>query len=99
MPTKNVIPTQPNTAAALSTSSANKTNGGTTVAPHSADDVALSASGFSADLFSGVYENSDTFVRMATALSGFRDRVQLKKGTAFSSVPPVTPPATSLTGL
>ena len=44
--------------------------GGVPVAPHSADDVPLMASGRGAVLFSGVYENSDLIVRLGAALSG-----------------------------
>lgn len=58
MPTRNVI------------GGANKTNGNTSIAPHSGDDVPLSASGVGASLFGGVMENTDVHVRIAAALSG-----------------------------
>ncbi|UFP93407.1 alkaline phosphatase [Gloeobacter morelensis] len=46
-----------------------KDSGNVGVAPHSGEDVPLSASGPFAFLFGGTYENSDVFVRLARALS------------------------------
>jgi len=51
-----------------------KNNGNTGVAPHSGDDVVLSASGPGNNLFGGTFENSDTFERLAAALSGRGNR-------------------------
>ncbi len=99
MPSASIFPTQPNPGAALSTSSANKTNGNTTVAPHSGDDVPLSASGPGADLFAGVYENTDVHVRIANALSGKVSRRNLKyTSSSFAGVPNTSPAGTNLTG-
>lgn len=98
MPTRNVIPAQPAIGAPLSTSSASKTSGSISVAPHSGEDVPLSASGPGSDLFSGVYDNTDVHVRIASALSGRLNRRSLKLGSSFSSVPSTTPAGTNLTG-
>ncbi len=56
MPTRSVSPVQ-------------KNNGNTSVAPHTAEDVPISVSGPNSSLFIGTYDNTDVFVRMATALS------------------------------
>jgi alkaline phosphatase len=61
MPTANVPPIS-------------KDEGNIGVAPHSADDVVLSASGPGSSLFGGTFENSDTFERLAAALSGRGNR-------------------------
>ncbi|MBC7879804.1 MAG: alkaline phosphatase [Anaerolineae bacterium] len=98
MPTRNTVPTQPATGAALSTSSANKTSGSVGVAPHSGEDVPLSASGPGADLFAGVYDNTDVHVRIANALSGKTSRRSLNQGSRYTGVPFTTPAGTSLTG-
>lgn len=87
MPTRNVA------------GSASKTGGNTGVAPHSADDVPLSASGPGADLFGGVYENADVHVRIAAALGGVNQRRNLDRGTEFTRVPPAIPHASNLQGL
>jgi alkaline phosphatase len=87
MPTRNVV------------GSASKTGGNTGVAPHSADDVPLSASGPGADLFGGVYENADVHVRIAAALGGVNHRRNLDRGTEFTRVPPAIPHASNLQGL
>jgi alkaline phosphatase len=90
MPTRNIV------ATTLNASSANKTNGNTIVAPHSGDDVPLSASGPGSDLFSGVYDNTDVHVRIANAISGKTSRRSLNQGSGFTGVPTATPPASSL---
>jgi alkaline phosphatase len=87
MPTRNVL------------GSASKTGGNTGVAPHSADDVPLSASGPGADLFGGVYENADVHVRISAALGGMNHRRDLDRGTEFTRVPPAIPNASNLQGL
>ncbi len=92
MPTRNI------TGATLSASSANKTNGNTGVAPHSGDDVPLSASGPGSDLFAGLYDNTDVHVRIANAISGKTSRRSLNLGSGFTGVPTTTPAGTSLTG-
>jgi len=86
MPTKNV------------TGSLNKTNGNTTVAPHSGDDVPLSASGPGSDLFGGTYDNTDVSVRIAAALSGKTTRSQILNQSPYTNVPFLQPTGTSLTG-
>jgi alkaline phosphatase len=90
MPTRNI------TGLTLNASSANKTNGNTGVAPHSGDDVPLSASGPGSDLFSGLYDNTDVHVRIANAISGKTSRRSLNQGSGFTGVPTATPPASSL---
>ena len=71
---------------------ANHTNGNTTVAPHSGDDVPLSAQGRGARLFSGVLENTDVHVRLAAAVLGL-------EGTDVDTlVPNVAPPPVALKG-
>ena len=87
MPTKNVV------------GSASKTGGNTGVAPHSGDDVPLSASGPGADLFGGVYENADVHVRIAATLGGVTQRWNLNRGTEFTRVPATFPHASNLQGL
>ncbi|MGA7954903.1 MAG: alkaline phosphatase [Gloeobacterales cyanobacterium] len=57
MPTRNVSPIS-------------KDEGNIAIAPHAGDDVVLSASGPGNNLFGGTFENSDTFERLAAALSG-----------------------------
>ncbi|WP_218082105.1 alkaline phosphatase [Anthocerotibacter panamensis] len=94
LPTRNVV----QGPSPLSASSANKTNGNTGVAPHSGEDVPLSASGPGADLFAGVYENTDVHVRIASALSGRTSRRSLNLGTPFTGVPNATPPGSNLSG-
>lgn len=64
-----------------------KDNGNTSVAPHSGEDVPLSASGPTSQLFGGTYENTDVFVRMAGALSGVGSR------KALSVIVPTARPA------
>jgi alkaline phosphatase len=87
MPTRNVA------------GSANKTEASVNVAPHTGEDVPLSASGQAADLFGGVYENSDVHVRLAAALRGERRRGRLDKDSPYTYVPQVTPAGASLSGL
>jgi len=65
MPTSNIPPSS-------------KDEGNIGVAPHSADDVVLSASGPGSSLFGGTFENSDTFERLAAALSGRGNREELE---------------------
>jgi len=98
MPTRNVLPSQPNPGAALTTASANKTNGNTGVAPHSGEDVPISASGPGADLFAGTYDNTDVHVRIGFALSGKLSRRNLNLGSPYTGVPTTTPAGTNLTG-
>ncbi len=71
---------------------ANHTNGNTTVAPHSGDDVPLSAQGRGARLFSGVLENTDVHVRLAAAVLG------LEGADVDTLVPNVAPPPVALKG-
>jgi len=87
MPTRNV------------TSSANKTENSVSIAPHSGDDVPLSASGAGAALFGGVYENADVQIRIAAAIGGAKSRKDLRKGTEYTGVPSTKPPGTALKGL
>jgi len=77
---------------------ANKTEGNVKIAPHSADDVPLSASGRGAELFGGVYENAEVQVRIAAALRGQTRRSQLQLGSAYAGVPTATPAAKFLRG-
>ena len=49
---------------------ANKTSGAVDIAPHSADDVLVSAQGAGAGHFAGVYENAAINQRLARALGG-----------------------------
>lgn len=49
---------------------ANKTSGAVDVAPHSGDDVLVSAEGAGAHHFSGYYENTEILPRLARALGG-----------------------------
>lgn len=76
-----------------------KTEGNISIAPHSGDDVPLSASGRGAAMFGGVYENSELQVRMAAALRGATSRKQLKLGTDYPGVPAATPSAKYVGGL
>ncbi len=55
-----------------------KDEGNVGVAPHTADDVVLSASGPGSNLFGGTFENSDTLVRLAAALSGRGNKEERK---------------------
>ncbi len=87
MPTQNVA------------GSANKTEASVPVAPHTGEDVPLSASGQAADLFGGVYENTDVHIRFAAALRGERRRAALDKDSPYTYVPPASPAGTSLSGL
>ena len=77
---------------------ANKTEGSVNIAPHSGDDVPLSASGAGADLFGGVFENTDVHVRIAAAIAGAKVRRDLKKGSDYSAVPAVQPAGSALKG-
>ncbi|HXC40244.1 MAG TPA: alkaline phosphatase [Burkholderiales bacterium] len=87
MPTRNVA------------GSANKTENSVSIAPHSGDDVPLSASGAGAGLFGGVYENADVHVRIAAAIGGAKSRKDLRKGSEYTNVPAIKPPGTALKGL
>ena len=78
---------------------ANKTERSVTVAPHSGDDVVLSASGAGSALFAGSYENSDVHVRISAALAGVKDRRALDRGTPYANVPKATPDGKFLRGL
>ncbi|MBV8030574.1 MAG: alkaline phosphatase, partial [Betaproteobacteria bacterium] len=49
---------------------ANKTSGAVEIAPHTADDVLVSAQGAGANHFAGIYENADIATRLARALGG-----------------------------
>jgi alkaline phosphatase len=49
---------------------ANKTSGAVDVAPHSGDDVLVSAEGAGAQYFSGYYENTEILPRLTRALGG-----------------------------
>jgi len=72
MPTRNVSPIS-------------KNNGNTSVAPHSGEDVPLSASGPNSAFFSGTYENSDVLPLLVNALS------KNSAAAAPTSKPSVTP--------
>ncbi|WP_287130182.1 alkaline phosphatase [Candidatus Cyanaurora vandensis] len=98
MPTRNVLPAQPAPGAPISSASANKTNGNTGVAPHSGEDVPLSASGPGAGLFAGSYENTDVHIRLGQALSGKATLSSLKQGSPFLAVPNVKPDASAVKG-
>ena len=78
---------------------ANKTEGNVSIAPHSGDDVLLSASGRGAGLFGGSYENSELQVRIAAALRGASRREQLKLGSDYPGVPANSPSADHVGGL
>ena len=78
---------------------ANKTEGHVSIAPHSGDDVLLSASGRGAGLFGGSYENSELQVRIAAALRGASRREQLKLGSDYPGVPANSPSADHVGGL
>jgi len=78
---------------------ANETEDNVRVAPHSADDVPLSAGGPGAELFSGVYDNADVHPRLGAALSGATQRRELDRGGEVLGVPATEPPASSLKGL
>lgn len=58
VPTRNVV------------GGANKTGGAISIAPHSGDDVLVSADGAGATNFAGIYENTSINVRLARALGG-----------------------------
>ncbi|MEO8601294.1 MAG: alkaline phosphatase [bacterium] len=77
--------------------SANKTEGNVIAAPHSGDDVPLSASGRGAELFGGVYENADVTARIALALAGAERRPRRQPGSTFAV--PATAPRHGLAGL
>lgn len=79
--------------------SANKTGGDVSIAPHTGDDVPLSASGAGADLFGGVYENADVHVRIAAAIAGAKQRRELQRGSGYSAVPASKPSGAALKGL
>jgi alkaline phosphatase len=49
---------------------ANKTSGAVDIAPHTADDVLVSAQGAGASHFAGFYENTGINVRLARAIGG-----------------------------
>ena len=49
---------------------ANKTGGAVNIAPHTSDDVLVSAQGAGAGQFSGYYENTSISVRLARAMGG-----------------------------
>jgi len=51
----------------------------TTVANHTADDVAIAAEGPGSTLFNGTIDNIQVFQRMAAAISGVRDRNALSQ--------------------
>ena len=76
-----------------------KTEGNISIAPHSGDDVPLSASGRGAGLFGGVYENSGLQVRIAAALRGSSRRKQLKLGSDYPGVPSASPSTKYVEGL
>ena len=76
-----------------------KTEGNVSIAPHSGDDVPLSASGRGAGLFGGVYENSELQVRVAAALRGASSRKQLRQGSDYPGVPAAAPEAKYVEGL
>ena len=78
--------------------SANKTESSVNVAPHSGDDVILSAAGTGAALFAGSYENADVHVRIAAALGGATERRALDRGTGFAGVPKQAPDGRLLKG-
>lgn len=61
---------------------ANKTGGGVDIAPHSGDDVLVSAQGAGAGNFAGFYENSTISVRMSRALGGASVQGTAGPGTA-----------------
>ena len=67
MPTRNVI------------GGANRTSGAVEIAPHSADDVQVSAQGAGAANFAGIYENAAINQRLARAMGG--SATQGKAGT------------------
>lgn len=87
MPTRNTL------------TGANKTQGNVKIAPHSGDDVPVSASGRGAALFGGVYENSEMQVRLAAALRGETRRAQMEQGSAYPGVPAAAPAAKYFKGL
>ncbi|AGY56495.1 alkaline phosphatase [Gloeobacter kilaueensis] len=82
MPTTNVSPIS-------------KNEGNIGVAPHSGEDVVLSASGPNAFLFGGTYENTDVLVRIAQALSigttNFGSRRALLRDASPKNAPAVSP--------
>jgi len=53
---------------------ANKTSGAVEIAPHSGDDVLVSAQGAGAGHFAGYYENTAISIRLSQALGGGRAR-------------------------
>jgi len=53
---------------------ANKTSGAVDIAPHSGDDVVVSAQGAGAAHFAGYYENTSISVRLSQALGGEKTR-------------------------
>lgn len=55
---------------------ANKTGGGIDIAPHTGDDVQVSAQGAGAGHFAGFYENTAISPRLSLALGG--DKTRLK---------------------
>jgi alkaline phosphatase len=59
---------------------ANKTSGAVDIAPHSGDDVLVSAQGAGAANFAGYYENTSISVRLARAIGG--DKAKPVSGVA-----------------
>ena len=53
---------------------ANKTSGAVDIAPHSGDDVLVSAQGAGAAHFAGYYENTAISVRLARAIGGDKSK-------------------------
>ncbi len=64
----------------------------TTVANHTADDVAIAAEGPGSTLFNGTIDNIQVFQRMAAAISGVRDRNNLAQ--LLTEVRPAPQPPT-----
>jgi alkaline phosphatase len=60
---------------------ANKTGGVVDIAPHSGDDVLVSAEGAGASHFAGFYENTSISVRLSKALGGDKARPAGQAGT------------------
>jgi alkaline phosphatase len=78
---------------------ANKSEQSVSVAPHTADDVPLGASGPGETLFGGSYENTGVLPRLAAALGGATTRRDLDRGGASAGVPDARPGAVELRGL
>ncbi len=60
---------------------ANKTSGAVEIAPHTADDVLVSANGAGAAQFAGIYENSSIHLRLARAMGSRAARSTAQAGT------------------